>query len=58
MTKSKNKNGHCVKWGCNKVALVFLRRDQSHQTNNGFFVIKIDGDYCPNCGGSYGNPRK
>lgn len=44
----------CVKYGCWRTPLKYMNAGESHQTTNGFFVIKIGGWYCPRCGGSYG----
>ncbi len=45
----------CVKWGCKSERLVWLKKDDDLSTYNGFLIAKLDGWYCPKCGGSYGN---
>lgn len=49
---------HCMITRCERAPLVWLRRGQSQQTENGFFTVTLDGWYCPKCGGSYGPTPK
>ncbi len=56
--KELREQGLCVKFGCDYAKLTFLKVGECHQTNNGFFTIKIDGWYCPVCGGGYGGKEK
>lgn len=44
----------CVKFGCNKAPLVYLKRGATKQTENGFLIVKVPGWYCSKCSGSYG----
>ena len=52
-----NPDRKCVKFGCDYAELVWLDRDESLQTNNGFLIAKVAGNYCPNCAASYGNSQ-
>lgn len=49
--------GICVRYGCWRTPLKYMRVDESHQTTNGFFTIKVNGYYCPRCGASYGGDQ-
>lgn len=46
----------CVRYGCWRAPLKYMKAGESHQTDNGFFTILIAGWYCPKCGGGYGGP--
>lgn len=47
----------CVRYGCWRTPLKYMKPDESHQTANGFFIIKITGWYCPSCGAGYGGGK-
>jgi len=47
----------CVIFGCNSAKLIWLKRGQSLQTQNGFLIASISGWYCPVCAGSYGGTK-
>jgi hypothetical protein len=47
----------CVLFKCNNAEAVWMEVGDCHQTRNGFFTIKIDGLYCPECGGGYGGSK-
>ena len=44
----------CVRYGCWRTPLKFMKAGESHPTGNGFFTIQISGYYCPRCGAGYG----
>lgn len=47
-------SAHCVRYGCWRMPLKYMKPGESHQTANGFFTIQISGYYCPHCGAGYG----
>ena len=47
----------CVRYGCWRTPLRYMRVGESQQTGSGFFTIKINGFYCARCGGGYGGGK-
>ena len=52
-----NNRLYCTEFQCDNTKLKYMTKGQSHQTKNGFFVIKISGYYCPRCGAGYGGKK-
>lgn len=44
----------CVRFNCDYAPLIYLKKEESKQTQNGFLIAKVDGWYCPVCACSYG----
>ena len=49
--------GHptCSIFGCDYAPLMYMKKGEARQTDNGFLISRIKGWYCPICAGSYGD---